>query len=621
MRHVITVRAADSAVLDQALKWGSRPAQAAAPAPAAAARAEPPAKVTPAAALAALAEAHNACAALVPEAETRAASADALETAREQLQSATKRLGTEPAEEDLQRALRRRRALDAAVDELTKARAEAHYLAFYTSRPPPAALAARPALTFATCHACRTDVADVASVPCAYGHYNCVACLSARLASAAGSQVHLTLGADVPCFAGCGGVLDAATVMRALVAHGDADGAAHAVFLAARAARLAGRVDACAEQAEREAMTLPQRLIDQLQGLRCPACSLLYDHTTEGTSCMHASCSACGTAFCGFCFCIDCAAEECPLNRQRPNVLCSNKAAAFVYCHAFQLAQLLRASGASAAERKAALDAAAPALAAASRPEAAVLDPSSLTLVTEARGVNYATLLVNNALQAAYGGISGAEVPPIVFSALERDDCVRLISDVALLRAAFSAEGFEAEWQEHAALLTVNPQRIWRIEAVNSACVELRPLDAAAESPTPTVPFFALAKHAPATAVVRCLATGASDPTKFSVEVGDAVYIGHDPEALSRICMEVAPDGSPPVGWTLGMAALSCGWALVQKPYPLARGGGPRGLVEVVCFGAADDAEPGQRWYLPPHALTRVTPAVLVKLAVAKCFA
>ena len=588
--------------------------------PAPAARAQPAAvKPTPAAALAALAEAHKACAALLPEVEARAAaSAAALASARQELHAVTKRLGSEPAEADLQRALRRRRALDAAATKHTSSRAEAHFLAYYTSRPaPPASL---PPLKLADCGACRTEVADAVSVLCSKGgHHNCISCLSAHLASAAASQQDLNRGADVPCFFGCGAVLDAAAVVRALVANGDADAAANALRLAARAARLAGRIDTCAEHAAREAMTLPQRLNDLLQGLRCPACSLLYDFTTAGGSCMHASCSACGTAFCGFCFRASCTAERCPLNPEPGSTACENKDSAVVVCHALQVAQLLRSSGATAAERKAALDAAAPALAAASRPSAAVLDPSSPTLVREARGVSYATLLVNNALQAAYGGITGTDVPALVFSAVRRGDGVRLIDDVALLREGLAAEGID-DWSERAAALAADPTRVWRVKAVCDNSLELRPIGAADDGPSPTVPFFALAKHVPAAAVLSRLYAAAVDAGTINLTVGDAVYVGHELEALSLMCAQEAPDGTPRVGWNRKMAVLARGWALMQKPYPLAREGRPRGLAQVVAFGAgAADVAPGHSWYLPPQALTRAVPVRLLEQAFAAC--
>ena len=572
-----------------------------------------PAKLTPAGALAALAAAHARAAALLPEVEASVdAAEDALDAAREQLHAATKRLGAEPAETDLQRALRRRRALDAAAAKLQSSRAEAHHLAYYTARPAPPAAGALPSLTFDTCGCCRTEVPDAASVLCARAHHNCVECLSASLASAAASQQDLTFGADVPCFTGCGAVLDAAAVVRALVAHGDADAAANAVYLAARAARLAGRMDNMEEHAAREAMTLPQRLNDLLQGLRCPACSLVYDFTTAGGSCMHASCSACGTAFCGFCFRASCAAERCPLNPRPGQSVCQNKAAAVVYCHALQIAQLLRSSGASAVERKAALDAAASALAAASRPAAAVLDPSSPTLVREARGVSYATLLVNNALQAAYGGMSGTDVPRLVYGAMKRDDCVSLIDDVALLREAFAAEGIA--WDAHAAALTADPERVWRIKAVGRTSLMLCTLSSAEDGPLTAVPFFAVAKHVPAAAMVARLAAVAGDPAKSDLAVGDAVFIGHDLAALTSMCGQVAPDGTRRVEWNPMMAALAQGWALMQKPYPLARSGWPRGLAQVVAFGAGTaDAAPGHPWNLPPHAITLAVPASTVK--------
>ena len=331
---------------------------------------------------------------------------------------------------------------------------------------------------------------------------------------------------------------------------------------------------------------------------------------------MHASCSACGVAFCGFCFRTSCRAEQCPLNPQPGGTTCGNKPAAVVYCHAFQLAQLLRASGASAAERKAALDAAASALAAASRPAAALLDPSSPTLVREARGVAYATLLVNNAMQAVYGGISGDSLPPMVFSAVKRDDCVRLIDDVTLMREACAAEGID--WESQAAALAANAGRVWRVKAVRRASLELQPLGAAYDRRAPTVPFFAVAKHVAAPALVAHLAAAAVDAASISLEAGDVVYIGHDLDSLAVMCAQESPRG----GWVPQMAVLARGWALVHKAYPRTRDGRPRGLVQMVSFGAgADDAAPGRVWELPPQALTRAVSARQLEQAFAACCA
>ena len=610
-----TAQAAAAAKEDAAAPGARAPAEQPA-AGAAACGSTSTARLTPAAALSALASAHKTCAALAAKAQKRVeASAAARATARDKLLAVSRRLGAEPLEEDLHRAIRRRRTLDTAQEEHAQALQDAHHLAYYTVRPVPPVL---PTLQFATCAACLNEVADAASVLCVTGgHHNCVGCISKQLRSAAASQHDLSRGADVRCFSGCGGVLNATTVVRALVAHGDADAIAHAMQLAARAGRLAGRIDTVGEQAAREAMTLPQRVRDLLQGLRCPACALLYDFTTAGGSCMHASCSACGTAFCGFCFRTSCRAEQCPLNPQPGSSSCGNKPAAVVYCHAFQLAQLLRASGATAAERKAALGAVASALAAASRPAAALLDPSSLTLVREARGVNYATLLVNNALQAAYGGISGADVPPMVFSAVKRDDCVRLIDDVALMREAFAAEGID--WKTHAAALTANAGGVWRVKAVRRSSLELCPLGRAAEGhSSPTVPLFAVAKHVAAPALVAHLAAAAVDTASIDLEAGDVVFIGHDLDPLAVMCAQESPRG----GWHPQMAVLARGWALMHKAYPRARDGRPRGLAQVVSFGAgAANAAPGHVWELPQPALTRAVPAGQLEHAFAACCA
>lgn len=344
------------------------------------------------------------------------------------------------------------------------------------------------------CCVCREMVADIDSLICdGKGCYNCLDCLYGEIASRRSDLHKLFSGknkfkcfeCDVP-FAttdvimrvakagdtntsnGAGGSGNAAAAAAATVA------LKNILYCEAELARGDSRVAAIRDCRKRAADTPLDKLIRICEGLYCPSCDALYDSTTEGASCMHASCSVCTQKFCGFCFDMECEASTCRLNPQPGSLYCSSKVCALAVCKALQISNLLKSY--STEERVTLLDSIEYRLA-----EFVFEDedgvPISLfsikspSLYHEDIGGldnNYAGPRVLNELAKVYCGKNGTIHPTVDYNSIRVGDWVTFTKNLSEIRTHILKEGAYHRTcnfppaVEHAKELA-DPELIWQV--------------------------------------------------------------------------------------------------------------------------------------------------------------
>lgn len=215
------------------------------------------------------------------------------------------------------------------------------------------------ALQTKKCNVCREMVAEKDSLKCSNGCHNCLDCIYGEIESRKDQQKLFYTKNVFKCFT-CSAIFKTdAVITRLATASANGTGAASiairdVLYCEQELARLDARTSTIVEYRKRAAESPSDSLLRICQGLYCPSCDALYDTTTEGQACMHATCSSCSAKFCGFCFELDCDAKDCILNPKQGSIFVDNKNAASLVCKAYKIANALDAY--SPSERVTVLD-------------------------------------------------------------------------------------------------------------------------------------------------------------------------------------------------------------------------------------------------------------------------